>query len=98
MSTSHVSTAASAPATISAGARSPPIASIAITGGTGTSDLLLFDVEDLTSSIPTAIAAHGVREPRRATVGAQRMRGRREAHVCRLARAGRRSAHLALRD
>ncbi len=36
-STSQASTARSAPATIAAGARSPPIASIAITGGTGRS-------------------------------------------------------------
>ncbi len=58
----------------------------------------LLDVEDLASSVLTAIAAHGVREPRRTTVRAKRMRRRLETHVRRLARPGRRSAHLALRD
>ena len=96
MSTSHASTAASAPATISAGARSPPIASIAITGGTSRFSLL--DVEDLAASVPTAVAAHRVGEPRRAAVRAQRVCRGREPHVRRLARTGRRAAHLALRD
>ena len=96
MPTAHASTAFSAPATISAGARSPPIASIAITGGTVRSSLL--DVEDLPASIPPTVATHHVGKPRRAAVRAQRMRRGRKPHVCRLARAGRRAAHLALRD
>ena len=31
----------------------------------------LLDVEDLAASVPTAVAAHGVREPGRAAVRAQ---------------------------
>src|SRR2546429_3952370 len=97
MSTSHSSTARSARATMSPGARSPPIASIAITADTD-APFELLDVEDLTASVPTAIAAHGVREPGRAAVRAERVRGRRDSHVRRLARTSRRAAHLALRD
>src|SRR3954452_2047595 len=97
MSTSHSSTALSAPATISAGARSPPIASIAIRGDKE-APFALLDVEDLAASVPTAVAAHGVREPGRAAIGAQGVCRRLDSHVRRFARTSRRATHLALRD
>ena len=65
MSTSHSSTAASARR--SRRARSPPIASTAITGAAVTSSpFSSVDVDSLMTSVPTAVAAHGVRSARAA--------------------------------
>ena len=99
---------AAPPATISAGARSPPIASSAITGVTASPrrsrapcasrQRRSLDVENLPTSVVTTVAAHRVRELRRAAVRAQRVRARDEPHVGGLARAGRGTTHLALRD
>src|SRR4051812_17612337 len=88
------SAASTAPATISPGARSPPIASTATVMGNG----VLLDVDDLAAAVPTAVAAHDVGLLHRAAVGAGGTGGRGQLPVGGAALTRLRPGGLALRD
>src|SRR3954471_6547499 len=92
--TPNSSAASTAPATISPGARSPPIASTATVIGTG----VLLDVDDLAAAVPPAVAADDVRLLHRAAVGAGGTGGRGQPPVGGASLTRLRPGGLALRD
>src|SRR3954469_13745935 len=92
--TPNSSAASTAPATISPGARSPPIASTATVIGTGA----LLDVDDLAAAVPAAVAADDVWLLHRTAVGARGTGGRGQLPVGGASLTRLRPGGLALRD